>query len=177
MAEPNTLQTLTQQFASNGHLDAIFLRPARGEPCLVVKQANAIAKRGLEGDRSSQKVSAHPLGGKRQITLIQAEHIAVIAALTKQSINPAWLKRNLVISGINLIATKSLFKDQPLVLTVGDCEFEITGPCEPCSKMEKTLGHGGYNAMRGHGGVTARILKGGILHVGDSVSCAVRLSA
>jgi len=58
-------------------------------------------------------------------------------------------------------------------LKIGEVIFEITGPCEPCSKMEISLGKGAYNAMRGHGGVTAKVIVGGELSVNDAVICRV----
>lgn len=164
------LHELTRQFARPGRLDAILLRPARRAPVLSVAQADAVPGLGLEGDRSS---SAARSGGKRQVSLIQHEHLPVIAALTGHAqVDAEGLRRNLVVSGLNLIAARSLFRDQPLVLAIGaEVLLEISGPCEPCSRMEELLGPGGYNAMRGHGGVTARVIRGGVLRVGDGIEC------
>ena len=177
-ATNSSLRDLTMQFAQAGKLEAIYLRPARGVACVQTNTAVALAGQGLQGDRTAMSALRNTLGynrqpSNRQVTLIQAEHIAVIAAFLGKPIDAALLRRNLVISGINLLAAKSLFKDQPMHLKIGEVVLEITGPCEPCSKMEATLGKGAYNAMRGHGGVNARVIAGGELTLGDVVQCNV----
>lgn len=109
----------------------------------------------------------HATGGKpskRQVTLVQQEHLPVVAALAgRDSVTPQQLRRNLLVSGINLIALKERR------FRVGEVLLEGTGPCAPCSLMEENLGPGGYNAMRGHGGITAIVLEAGTIRVGDAV--------
>lgn len=164
------LRALTRAFPHAGTLQGIYLRPARRVPAATPASALAIAGRGLEGDRAS---AAATLGGKRQVTLVQAEHLPAVAAfLRREAIDPALLRRNLLVGGINLQAAKALFADQPLRLCIGaEVVLEVTGPCEPCSRMEEIFGPGAYNALRGHGGMTARVLAGGELRVGDAVRC------
>lgn len=168
------LRELAARFAQAGRLDAILLRPRPHAPMQAVDEVQAVAGRGLDGDRSAAGSSAGGWDGKpRQVTLIQAEHLPVVAALCGlPSVEPGLLRRNLVVSGLNLVAARSLFRDLPLWLRLGpEVVLELSGACQPCSRMEAALGPGGYNAMRGHGGVTARVRVGGQLRVGDRVLC------
>lgn len=169
------LRQLSRQFPHAGRVQAIVLRPARDAPALSVQRALALPERGLQGDRSAARPSARPGGGKRQVTLLQAEHLPLLAAWTRlPHIAPTLLRRNLVVEGLNLVAARTLFADQALELHIGAAVvLQLTGPCDPCSKMEAALGPGGYNALRGHGGMTARVLQGGELAVGDAVRVAV----
>lgn len=164
-----SLARLLATLPGAGRVEDILLRPERGVPARSVLQAQALEGRGLEGDRSCARTSRGG-GSKRQVTLIQAEHLPLVAAwLGRPALAPETLRRNLVISGLNLLAGRALFRDQPVVLELGaEVLLEITGPCEPCSKMEHELGPGAWNALRGHGGVTARVLRGGVIRRHDT---------
>ena len=154
------LRRLTDNFPRAGRLDWIGVRPAQRGDVVRVNEAEALAERGITGDHRSRRA-----GSPRQITIIQSEHLDVIGALLgRERVAPELLRRNLAISGVNVLALKGR------MFSIGDVLLEGTGLCEPCSRMEANLGSGGYNAMRGHGGITARILVGGVLRVGDAVA-------
>ena len=154
------LRELTQRFAQAGRLQAICLRPQRDAPARLVDSVEALEGRGLAGDRSADRAPAAP-HGKRQVTLIQAEHLPLIAAWCRLAeLSATDLRRNLVVSGLNLLGARSPFADRPLRVHIGAAVvLEISGPCDPCSKMEVALGRG----------VTARVLHGGTLAVGDAL--------
>ena len=156
------LRKLMDNFPHAGRLVWIGVRPKKRGPPLGVPEVEAIPGRGLAGDHRALGGA----GSNRQVTLIQAEHLDVIAhLLARDQVEPGLTRRNLVVAGINVLA----LKDQ--VFAVGEVVIEGTGPCVPCSWMEANLGEGGYNAMRGHGGITARIVTGGVMRVGDAVRC------
>lgn len=153
-----SLQDLFSNLPQVGKLQWIGIRPERKAPMLQPSNVEAIAGVGLAGDRYSSK------NGKRQVTLIQGEHLVAIASmLGRDAVAPELLRRNLVVTGINLLA----LKDKQF--RVGNALLEYTGLCHPCSAMETTFGAGGYNAVRGHGGITARIIKSGAITLGDVV--------
>ena len=81
----------------------------------------------------------------------------------KSFVEPAELRRNIVVEGINLVALKGRR------FSIGAAVLEATGECHPCSRMEEVFGQGGYNAVRGRGGVTARVLTEGAIRIGDPV--------
>jgi MOSC domain-containing protein YiiM len=142
-----------------GRIEWIGLRPARRAAMVAVAAVQADSGRGLLGDRHVSEA------GARQVTLIQGEHLTVIAGFLGAiaAVEPARLRRNIVVRGINLLALKDCR------VRIGGACLHVTGECHPCSRMEEALGTGGYNAMRGHGGITARIVSSGTIRVGDMV--------
>jgi len=159
LSPDSELGRLMARFPRTGSVAWIGVRPARGKVMRAVDSAEAVTGKSLAGDRY---IGA---SGKRGITLIQAEHLPVIAALAGHaSVAPDVLRRNLVVAGIPLIA----LKDRRF--RIGEVVVQGTGPCDPCSRMVAVMGEGGYNAMRGMGGICVRILPGGTIRCGDVVA-------
>ncbi|MDW3223042.1 MAG: MOSC domain-containing protein [Paracoccaceae bacterium] len=149
------IHELIARHAQNGTVSWIGVRSQRRAAVLPVSRVE-VTRNGLAGD--------HGASEKRAVTMMQREHLAAIGAmLGRGEVAAADLRRNLVIERINLAALKGKR------VQIGDVVLELTGICAPCSRMEEILGHGGYSAMRGHGGWCARVLEPGYLDVGDMV--------
>jgi len=156
-------QKLFYRYSENaplGSVQWIGLRPARREPLMAVQQVQALADLGLEGDHRASKTP----GSARQVSFISQEQISTIAQLTgKGQIDPALLRRNIVIAGVNI----NILRHQHF--RIGEAEFLGTAACHPCSRMNEVLGENGAAAMYGHGGLCAKILKSGLISVGDKI--------
>ena len=95
MDMPTLLNTIPQI----GKVEWIGIRSERKAALTEVEKAEISIEGGLPGDHYTGR------SAKRQVTLIQAEHLdAVAAILKKEKIDPQWTRRNLVVSGINLLA-------------------------------------------------------------------------
>ena len=152
------LKVLFVNFPFTGKVEWVSFRPEKRGEVKSVIEIQLSPENGIEGDHYNGK------NRKRQVTLIQQEHIETAAKLLrKDKINPSLLRRNIVVSGVNLLALKDS------EFTIGTARLRMTGLCHPCSRMEQNLGEGGYNAMRGHGGITCKIIGAGIIKLGDKV--------
>ncbi|MEP4246926.1 MOSC domain-containing protein [Tateyamaria sp.] len=149
------LHAMMARSAQPGRVDWIGLRPARRDIVVPVDFVE-IADHGLQGD--------HGRPGKRAVTLVQAEHLPVIGQyLGGDPVQAMDLRRNFVIAGLNLSALKGRS------ITIGTAVLQLTTICAPCSRMEETFGHGGYSAVRGHGGWCAQVVQPGLVRLGDKV--------
>ena len=157
------MKELLDTIPQTGTVNWIGVRPDRDVPVESLESVEVCLENGLVGDRFAGKA-----GAKRQVTLIQQEHIPVIQAILGcDEIKPETLRRNILVSGINLMSLKDKKFSSGGVVLLG------TGNCPPCSKMEVALGAGGYNAMRGHGGLTCSVVTAGKISIGDKVKLLV----
>ncbi|MFJ4145433.1 MOSC domain-containing protein [Pseudomonas sp. NPDC089734] len=154
------LQELLADVPQRGTVRWIGVRPQSRADMIELEAVEARREAGLTGDHSRPGPR-----NARQVTLIQWEHLAVVSSLLNRPVDnpitPQDLRRNLVISGINLFSLKGRR------FRVGQAILETTGWCQPCARLEQRLGHGTFQAVRGHGGITARVIQSGIIRLDD----------
>jgi len=147
----------------SGRLEWIGVRENLGD-IKSLDSVIAIKGKGLDGDKITLKKSK-----KRQVTLMQKEHISVILSLAQEddqdTINNIqyYFKRNLLISNYNIHNLKGK------LFTIGEAKFFGTGDCKPCKKIENQLGKKMLDAMQGMGGITAAVEQSGRIKISDKI--------
>ena len=100
---------------------------------------------------------------KRAVTLISVEQHAAMQAVLGRDYAWELMRRNVLVSGINLLTL--LHRD----FRVGEVVLHGTRVCDPCRRMEDILGSGGYAAMVGLSGICASVVDSGIIRLGDEL--------
>ncbi len=147
-----------------GTVEWIGVRPARFAALQALEHVEAEAGRGLHRDHRMAKTP----GSGRQVTLISREFIQQIEASVGRTIDPSELRRNIVVSGVNLNALRYQR------VQIGEAIVDVGALCDPCERMEKTLGPGGFVSMMGYGGYCCKIVQSGRIQIGSAVQLLAR---
>lgn len=150
---PEDFRPFVDDAPTLGRVEALLVRPLK-------RGAVELVDSWTLGDPAVDHGAARD---KRQVTLIQAEHLPVIGALLGREVPWTTFRRNVLVSGFNLQA--GLCGE----FSVGDVVLRGSFPCDPCNRMHEALGPGGYLAMLGHGGLCASVVRSGTIRVGDVV--------
>jgi MOSC domain-containing protein YiiM len=134
---------------------SIHLVRQRDGAAEAVEHAMVQTNYGLEGDWRSRRNRAG------QLTLIEAEVLDEVGRRVRLPIPAGASRRQVVVRGINL---NGLIGQR---IRIGAVRLFVETPCDPCSRMEETIGAGAREALEGRGGVRCFVLAGGELRVGD----------
>ena len=136
-----------------GTITNLHIARVKGTPSDPVQEATAISGLGLEGDRSAYE------GNTRQVLFVDKE------ILDGAGLVPGQVKENITVTGMNVSQV------QPgQVFTIGDdVTLEAVGDCEACGKMD-AIRMGLMDEIQGKRGMLAKVINGGSIKVGDSVT-------
>ena len=152
-------------------VEGIFTTSAAGEPMIAHTQIEAIAGKGLDGDRYTLGVGFYSDGQDgRQLTLIEAEDLEQLNARGVE-LSQQESRRNLVTRGVDL---PSLIGQQ---FYVGSVLCEGIRMCPPCNHLEDLTRPGPLKGLARSGGIRAHILSGGTLQIGDEIRVARKTAA
>jgi MOSC domain-containing protein YiiM len=151
-----------------GIVVSLHIAPVGAAPMQSVRRVNAVADRGLEGDRyfSQSGTYSYDPGTGRHVTLIEIEAIEGLKREYGVALEAALSRRNIVTRrvALNHLVEKSF--------RVGAAVLRGTRLCEPCSHMEKLTVKGAMRGLIHRGGLRAEIVTGGIIRVGDPILVA-----
>jgi MOSC domain-containing protein YiiM len=151
-----------------GTVVGLFTAANQSEPMIAHERVNAVAGRGLEGDRYAAGLgyySARPLpGGARELTLIEVEALDEIESESGVRLTPHESRRNVATTGVRLgeLVGKRF--------RLGQVVCEGVRDCPPCEHLEELTGKQMMKPMARRGGLRANILEDGVIAVGDEIT-------
>ena len=150
-----------------GSVVSLFTVDRRAAPMKKVEQFNALAGRGIEGDRyflGTGTYSKSPQPG-RQVTLIKSEVLESLKDKFEITVKPEESRRNVLTRGIEI---NDLIGAEFFVGPVRLRAHRIT---QPCLYLEKLLDQPGlYKELWDNGGISCEILSDGVIKEGDIIT-------
>lgn len=148
-----------------GTLEAIWTTPEGSAPMESVDRVEAVADRGLRGDRYFRGTGYYSGFDGCEVTLVAAEALATVREAFGIDLSDGRHRRNLVVRGVDLATLLEARFD------LGGAVFEGTRPRPPCAHVEDVADEKGVSQALGadRGGICARVVESGSLAVGDEV--------
>jgi MOSC domain-containing protein YiiM len=149
-----------------GRLLAICISPAAGAPMQNVDAIEALAGKGLDGDRYANRAGAYQkkqIEPSQEVTLIEQEALEAALRDYQLELSHAESRRNLLTEGVplnHLVGRR---------FTVGGVTLEGLELCEPCKYLQRLTGKNVTRALLHRGGLRARIVNDGAIRVGDAI--------
>ncbi|MEY4957388.1 MAG: hypothetical protein RL409_1645 [Gemmatimonadota bacterium] len=145
----------------SGMIEQIWLKRAKRGPMDPVASARVRTQRGLVGNANQ--------GGRRQITLLEAErwaeHLVAVGRDDDPTLGPIRRRANVLVRGIPLVNARGR------VLRIGAVRVQIAGETKPCHQMDEVFpGLQAVMKPAWGGGAFAIILDDGEIAVGDPIS-------
>lgn len=132
----------------------------------TVREANAIAGMGLEGDRYYTRTGTYSKvhDESREVTFIEAEALEALARDYHVELTGAESRRNITTGGValNHLVGKEI--------RVGEAVFRGIRLCEPCTHLEGVSGKQARKGLIHRGGLRAQIVRSGRICVGDEIA-------
>src|SRR5215211_509461 len=148
-----------------GVVEGIFLALEGGAHMMGVEVATALEGCGLEGDRYCAGTGHWSRFGRVcEVTFIAAEDLDDIERETAVGVKNGEHRRNVVTREIDL---KSMRRGERFV--VGEAVFEYRGLRSVCRHIERLTEAGMTQALKGRGGICARVIENGTIRVGDEI--------
>ena len=142
---------------------AVFVAEKGRATMQRVQAIEAIAGRGLAGDRYWLGTGYYSPNDVCQLTLIEEEALDKMAAQHGVSVHSGEHRRNVVTRGIRLPSLRGCR------FAIGEVVAEYERSRPPCSYLERITQPGMLRAMGEGAGICAAIVCGGTIHEGDSI--------